>query len=189
MDNIFPDNLISNVSNGVIEDITSQNNTTFVTISYTDCVNCRRADQIIRLVVGKQTLILDENGNAIPVSKLRTGMTVNAAFSSATTRSNPPQASAFMIRIVRRPASVNTVTGRILDIDRQNRSFTTISSRNPSSIIRFNVPTDALILDRFGRPINFSRLVPGFRVRIHHAPFMTASIPPQTTAFEIQVMQ
>ena len=79
-------------------------------------------------------------------------------------------------------------TGKILDVDRQSRSFTALSDGNLSSIIRFNVARDALILDRAGRPIHFSRLIPGLRVRIRHAAFMTASIPPQTTAFEIRVL-
>lgn len=41
----------------------------------------------------------------------------------------------------------------------------------------------------FGRPMNFSGLVSGLRVRVRHAAFMTASIPPQTTAFEIRVVR
>ena len=115
-------------------------------------------------------------------------MTVNAIISSVMTRSIPPQASAYIIEIVERRQTENVTTGRIVDIDRNNRSFTTISDRDVSSIIRFNVPENARILDRFGRPMNFSRLNSGMRVRVRHADFMTASIPPQTTAFEIQVL-
>lgn len=91
-------------------------------------------------------------------------------------------------QIANRPMPDNITIGRIMDIDRGNRSFTTMSGRNPSSIIRFNVPTDALILNRFGRRMNFSNLMPGMQVWVRHATFMTASIPPQTTAFEIRVM-
>lgn len=83
----------------------------------------------------------------------------------------------------------NIIIGRILDIDRQNRSFSTISDGRLSSVTRFNVPMNAQIFDLFGRPINFSRLVPGMRVRVRHADFMTASIPPQTTAFVIRIIR
>lgn len=83
----------------------------------------------------------------------------------------------------------NIIIGRILDIDRQNRSFSTISDGRLSSVTRFNVPMNAQIFDMFGRPINFSRLVPGMRVRVRHADFMTASIPPQTTAFVIRIIR
>ena len=176
------------ITNAIIEEISSDNNTNFVTISYMDPSNRRRTEQTVRLVVGRNTSILDENGNFIPFTSLTSGMTVNVVFSSAMTRSNPPQASAFMIRVVNRPISDSITFGRILNIDRQNRSFTVIDDGNLSSVIRFNVPADALIFDRGRRPINFSWLIPGMRVRVRHASFMTASIPPQTTAFEVRVL-
>lgn len=176
------------VSNAVIQSITSENNTTFVTISYIERTNGQRAENIVRLVVGRHTSILDENGNFIRVNSLTSGMTVDTVFSSAMTRSIPPQANAFMIRIVARPIPDNITNGRILEINRENRSFTATSDGNFSSIIRFNVPTNALIFNRNQRPITFSQLLPGMRVRVRHASFMTASIPPQTTALEIQVL-
>lgn len=188
MDHFFPEDSVIHISDGLIEDIRFENNTAFVTISYTDCVNCRRPKQTVRLVVNNRTRIFDENGNRIPVTELSIGMIADAAFSSAMTRSIPPQSSAFMIRIVRRPASDQITIGRILDIDRQNRSFTALSDGNLSSIIRFNVSGNATILDRVGRPMSFSRLVPGLRVRVRHATFMTASIPPQTAAFEVRIL-
>lgn len=79
--------------------------------------------------------------------------------------------------------------GRILDVDRQSGQFTTISDGNRSSIIRFNVPSNVRVFDICSRPMNFSNLVPGLRVQVRHANFMTASIPPQTTAFEIRVIR
>ncbi|MBQ8559867.1 MAG: hypothetical protein IJ439_07820 [Tyzzerella sp.] len=188
MVNFFPDDSVIHISNGIIDEITRDNNNTLVTISYTDRVNNRRREQTVRLVVGRHTTILDENGNIVPVRTLTVGMTVNASFSSAMTRSIPPQATAFLIRILRRPASEQSVTGVILEIDRRNRNFTTISDGNRTSIIRFNVPMNTPIFDRAGRPMDFSRLMQGMRVRVRHAAFMTASIPPQTTAFEIRVL-
>lgn len=85
--------------------------------------------------------------------------------------------------------SPNVVIGRIIDIDCRSRMITTISDRDPSSIIRFNVPASTRIFDFFGRRMDFCNLRPGMRVRILHASFMTASIPPQTTAFEIRMIR
>ena len=104
------------------------------------------------------------------------------------TRSIPPQAVAYLIEITGRQQMENITIGRILEIDRNNRSFTTISDRDLASVIRFQVPENAVILNRAGMPMNFLNLSAGMRVRIRHANFMTASIPPQTTAFEIQVI-
>lgn len=189
MDNTFFGNTMFHITRGVIEDIALDRNNSLLTVSYTRCLNCTRRDQRIRLVVGDNTVILDENGNRIPVRDLRIGMVINATASSAMTRSIPPQSRAFMIQIVSRPLSEDITVGRIVNIDRQNRSFTTISDRNLSSIIRFQVTNDTIIRNILGRPMNFSNLSPGLRVRVRHAPFMTASIPPQTTAFEIQVIR
>lgn len=84
----------------------------------------------------------------------------------------------------------DTVTvGRIANIDRRNRSFTVAINNNPSDLIRFNLANNARVFDLCGRQITFSRLFPGLRVRVRHANFMTMSIPPQTTAFDIQVIQ
>lgn len=188
MDYFFPEHSTITISNGRIESIDRQRNNTFVTVSYTDNSKRSRPRQTVRLVVGNNTILLDENGNTIPLRQLQTGMIINAIISSAMTRSIPPQATAFLIRIVRRLEPDNITIGRILNIDNRNRNFTTISDRNISSMIRFHVPEDAIILDRSGRRINFSRLLPGMQVRVRHATFMTASIPPQTTAFEIRVL-
>ena len=179
---------IIHISNGTIEDIFSERGNTFVTVTYRDDSGRRPGNQTVRLVAGPRTVILTANGISVPAAALRVGMSVNASFSSAMTRSIPPQAAAYRIRVLRRQAPENITIGRILDIDRGRRSFTTISDRDFSSIIRFNLSKDTMIFDRFGREINFSRLTRGMRVWVRHANFMTASIPPQTTAFEIRVL-
>lgn len=177
-----------NITNAIIKDITSERDTTFVTITYTARQGNQRNEQTVRLVVRPRTIILNANGSPVTANALRRGMTINAAVSSAMTRSIPPQTVAYLIRIIGRQRPDDITIGNILDVDRNNRSFTTISDRDFSTIIRFNVPENAMIFDRIGRPMNFSRLAPGMRVRVRHADFMTASIPPQTTAFEVRVL-
>ena len=177
---------VINISNGIIIDITRDRGTVFVTVTYSE--RNRRNEQTVRLVVGPRTIILNANGVPVPAARLSVGMTIDAVFSSAMTRSIPPQAAAYFIRIVRRQPQDNITIGRILDIDRENRSFTTVSDHDFSTVIRFNVPENARILDRSGRPIRFRELRSGMRVRVRHANYMTASIPPQTTAYEIRIL-
>ena len=179
---------VINITNAVIQDITSERETTYVTIAYTNRQGNQNNEQNLRLVVRPRTIILNSNGSPTTVRALREGMTINTAVSSAFTRSIPPQAAAYLIRIIGRQRPDDITIGNILDVDRNNRSFTTISDRDFSTIIRFNVPDNAIIFDRIGRPVNFSRLTPGMRVRVRHANFITASIPPQTTAFEVRVL-
>lgn len=185
MDNSF----LTQITNATIDEIETGRNGSFVLVSYRDCPNCNRDNQMIRLNVGNNTVIMDENSNRIPLTDLRVGMTVNAAFSNATTRSIPPQSAAYVIQVAGRPRNDNVTVGRIVDVNRQNRNFSTISDGNVSSVMRFNVADNTQILNGMGRPMSFSNLVPGLRVRVRHAAFMTMSIPPQTTAFEVRVIR
>lgn len=54
--------------------------------------------------------------------------------------------------------------------------------------MRFIVSDSTVMLDRRGNRINLRNLRPGMKVRVEHADFQTASIPPQTTAFRVQVL-
>lgn len=210
MDNTFFDDGLLNdsfveIQRGRIDDITRDNRNTLITVSYADNrgmdndrnpnrdrerdMDRSRFQQQIRMVINNRTLIFDEFGNTIRPGELQRDMTINAIVSSAMTRSLPPQANAYVIRILRRPVSDNVITGRIIDIDRNSRMFTTITGNNPASIVRFSVPNNTPVFDMQGRPMGFSRLFPGLRVQVRHAAFMTASIPPQTTAREIRVIQ
>lgn len=178
----------THISNAIIEDINLDRNNTLITVSYMDRRPRQNEKQTVRLVVSRQTLIFDERGNIVPVSALRVGMTINATISSAMTRSIPPQANAFLIRIVRRPERENITTGRIVNLDARNRHFSTMRGGDASSIIRFNVPENTPIFNQRGQRIALEDLSVGMQVRVRHASFMTASIPPQTTALRVQVI-
>jgi len=103
----FPNNPLTHISNGTIESIDTENNARFVTISYTERVGEREVPRTARLVVGRNTTILDENGNFVLGRTLEPGMIVNAVVSSAMTRSVPTQTAAYLIRIVSRPRRGN----------------------------------------------------------------------------------
>ncbi len=45
MDEYFPEGSVINISSGVIEEITSQNNTFLITVSYSDSTNRRNPEQ------------------------------------------------------------------------------------------------------------------------------------------------
>lgn len=177
-----------NIANGTIDEISRDRGNTLATVSYLGGWGRRQTEETIRLVIGSRTLILNENGNPVPANALRVGMTVNASVSSAMTRSIPPQTTAYIIRILRRQQPDEVTIGNIIDVDRNNSNFTIVTGRDAFSRIRCNVSPDTLIFDKNNRMVNFSRLMPGMRVRVRHARFMTASIPPQTTAFEVRML-
>lgn len=180
---------VINVLDAVIDEITTNRNTTLVTITYRNCPTCREPAQTVTLVIGPDTVLRNERGGSARVNELQEGMVVNASFSSAMTRSIPPQAQAFLLIIVKRPETRETTIGRIVEVNPRNDFIVVIRNQNPSSAIRFNISQETAILDPIGRRIPLSRLRPGLRVRVEHASFMTASIPPQTTAFTVQVIR
>lgn len=188
MDQGILGNTVGSIRNGIIEDVSNDRGDTLVRVLYSKAHNRGREDNI-RLTIGRSTAIIDEFGNNIRPSDLAKGMTINALFSNAMTRSIPPQANAYFIQVVNRPMSNSTTIGRIININRRENNFSTISGNNIASTIQFNVTQDTRYFDILGRPINFNELLPGFRVRVRHASFMTASIPPQTTAFEVRVIK
>lgn len=177
------------VFSAVVQNVSHERNTTFVTISYNDCIGCAGLTGPVRLVVNQDTTIQDERGRNIRASELQRGMTVDASFSSAMTRSIPPQAQAFFIQIIRRVNRTETTVGRIIEVNTRNNYILVLRNQNPSSAVRFNISSDTDILDFFGRRTSLSSLRAGFRVRVEHATFMTASIPPQTTAFKVQIIR
>ena len=184
-----PNRNVIRVFSAVIQEISRDRNATLVTISYNNCVGCTGQTNRVRLVVNQETDIYDERGRNMRAGELERGMTVDASFSSSMTRSNPPQAQAFFIRVIRRAEQTVTTTGRIVEVNTRNNFLLVLRNQNPASAIRFNISNDTAILDPFGRRTSLSSLIPGLRVRVEHASFMTTSIPPQTTAFTVRVIR
>ena len=102
-------------------------------------------EQQIRMVVGPATVVVKMDGTRGTVADLTAGMVVNAILSTQATRSLPPQSEAFLVEIVKGGEENSTTVGRIVDIDRMGRNFTTISDGNFASIIRFNVLPNLLV--------------------------------------------
>jgi len=73
-------------------------------------------------------------------------------------------------------------------IDVNNNFLYTGNPNNVDSQIRFVIPNSTIISDQNGNPIDLDSLQQGQMVRVTHANFQTASIPPQTTAFHVQLI-
>ncbi|QCP35401.1 hypothetical protein AR1Y2_1947 [Anaerostipes rhamnosivorans] len=71
-------------------------------------------------------------------------------------------------------------------IDFDNNFLYTENPNNRNNQTKFIITNTTTFTNRFGLPIRFRDLWPGQLVRITHANFQAPSIPPQTTAFNIQ---
>lgn len=188
---LIPSGIITRVDNAFVEDTACFDNSSgWILISYSSPgANNVASVQNIRLNLNRNTVILNSFGQNMCTCCIQRGMWVNAIFSSRMTRSFPPQANAFLIiaQRNRQPESLVT-TDRIASIDTRNNFVYTGNPDDINRQIRFVVSDRTTITDRIGRPIRLNALRPGQLVRITHANFQTASIPPQTTAFQIQII-
>lgn len=187
-------NMAIRVEDAVIEEIFHENRTSFVTISYGVLGDFNTINmELVRLVVDGNTIIRNRRGRRINIRDLNVGNVVDASFSTAMTRSIPPQSRAFMITVVREnvnplPVFPNIVEDRIMEVDRNDNFLITGNPNDIMSQMRFVVDNSTDIFDRRGNRIRLRNLRPGQMVRVEHADFMTMSIPPQTTAFRIWVI-
>lgn len=180
------------INNALVEESFCSNNSNgYIVVSY----SVHRANNItmiehIRLNLNRNTVILNAFGQRLCTCCINEGMWVNAVFSGRMTRSIPPQANALFITVTqRRPQPPSAVTtDRIAYIDTDNRFLYTGNPNDISDQTRYVITGATTITDRNGRPVRLNNLRPGQMVRITHANFQTASIPPQTTAFHIQIL-
>ncbi|WP_326907182.1 hypothetical protein [Sedimentibacter sp. MB31-C6] len=144
--------------------------------------------QVVTLVIGRDTIIRDQFGQPMLLRDLREGMRVDAVFSVAMTRSIPPQSTAYSITVLNDSMQSSFTEGRVMDVDLVNSFLYTGDPFDIYSQMRFIITDSTNIRDRRGRIIRLRNIRPGDFVRIEHANFMTMSIPPQTTAFDVQVL-
>lgn len=191
------------INNALVEEVRCSNGTNgYIVVSYAvRGANQTVSIQNIRLNIGNNTVILSSFGQRLRLCQIRRGQWVNTVFSSRMTRSIPPQSNAFLITVQRnsqlpippvpprpQPSPSSTTIGRITMVDVNNRFFNVLDSNNRNNLIRFNVNNFTSYSNRFGIPIRFGNLQPGQMVRVTHANFQTPSIPPQTTAFNVQII-
>lgn len=175
------------VKNALIEEIDNRNN--LVTISYGVPGNYSMIFmEVVTLIVSRDTTIRDQFGQRISMRDLRVGMRIDAEFSTAMTRSIPPQTRAFRIAVRSEAASTEVTIGTVMEVDTRNNFLYTGSPRDSSSQMRFVITDATTILNKRGNRISLRDLRRGETVRVEHANFQTPSIPPQTTAFQVRVI-
>lgn len=188
---IIPQGNLLRIDNALVEEVSFTNrNTGFIIISYSvPWQSGLTTIERLQLNVTNNTVILNSFRIPICLCDIRQGMRIDATFSQRMTRSIPPQSNAFMI-ITRAPArpSANVTTGRVLRVDVNNNLLFTGMPNNINSLTRFVITNSTIILNRNGFPMNLRALRPGQLVQITHGNFQTASIPPQSTAFRVQVI-
>lgn len=182
-------NSTRHIENALIEQITRENQLGLVTISFG--VPGRGNLIITRkmiLVIDNNTIIRNHRGQRMFLRHLRVGMNIDVECIRNMNRSMPPRAQAIKISVVNRAANFVTREGCITEIDAEN-NFVFIDNKNrENDLLRLVITEDTIITNQRGRKICMADLSVGQNVRVEHATFQTASIPPQTTAFRVQIL-
>lgn len=189
-DMLFLSDTIIHVENALIEEVAAETaRTGYILISYeASDENNMIYMQEIRLNVGNNTIIIDEEGMLLNMYDLNKGMRIDAYFSSAMTRSIPPQSNAYRIVVLQEETSVNITTDRVVSVDINNGFLLTGNPYDINDQIIFTISDDTVILDQNNNTIQLEAIQPGQLVQVVHAIFQTLSIPPQSPAYRVQVL-
>jgi hypothetical protein len=181
---------ILQIEKALAEDVSTSNSRTgYVMISYAaPGRNEMVYMELLQLNVDWDTILLNQFVEPISLCTIRRDMRVNAEFSSVMTRNIPPETKAHrIIAFVANPL-FRITTDQIISMDVKNGFLNTGSPEDVAGQMRFSVSRVTEILDQNDNPISFCSLYPGQLVRIEHANFQTAGIPPQSVAFRIKLI-
>ena len=181
---------IMEVQNALVEEMyTSNSRTGYLLISYADPgENDMINIELLQLNIGWETILINQFGDNISLCSITKGSYVNATFSTMMTRSIPPQSNAYRVIAMVDALSYSITTDRILLVDSNNNFIYTGNPNDETDQMGFVITSATEIIDENGNPLILDDLKPGKMVRIKHANFQTASIPPQTTAFVIELL-
>lgn len=163
------------INNAFVEDVSTRDGRTgYLLVSYAVIApNNLTMIELLRLNVGRNTIITNQFGRTVRLSDIRPGMWVNAFFSPAMTRSIPPQTNAFRITVLQNtsipipplfpiqpfppsppsppgppspplPPSVTT-TDRVAGVDTRNHMLVTGNPNDINRQKRFIVTDDTVI--------------------------------------------
>lgn len=186
---ILSDNVMR-VENAIIDEVyTNTNRNGYILVSYGMPVQENQPNMNqIRLNISKGTMIISEFGEALSINDLEKGMRIDAEFSSAFTRSIPPQTNTYRIIVLFDLEEEDVTVDRVVEVDTANAFLLTGNPYDMYDQMRFNVSDTTEILDSNGMAIPLNAITPGKMVKVEHAIFQTMSIPPQSPAYRIQLL-
>ncbi len=177
------------IENAFIEEVAWENQNGLLTITFG--VPGRANAVITRkmlLVIDNNTVIKHHRGQRMSFRQLRVGMNIDVECIRSRSRNMPARANATSIVALSRNANSVTREGCIIEIDLANNFILMDHRNNSSDILRLTISNETILLNQQGRKICLEDLCVGQNIRVEHATFQTASIPPQTAAFRIRVI-
>lgn len=135
----------------------------------------------ITFVVTRNTTLQD-----CTVDDLTLGAIVEATYGLTMTRSLPPQTAAFSVKVIKPGEQTFEYEGSIKEVsdvkDYKYVTVTAIDSKNTNSEIVFIVSKDTKLEN-----CTLQDMIVGAKIKVTYGMAMTASLPPQTSAFKISI--
>lgn len=153
------------------------------------------------LNISENTKILDINNEQINIDDLKEGCKIKATHSMMMTSSLPPQTNALSInllevskdeitRISDEETSKDSITieGYIQNINITDRGTKMVQVGSFQKGVILLIDDETKITDESGNEVDFDELTEDTKIQAVHSMVMTMSIPGQTRAFEIKVL-
>lgn len=144
---------------------------------------------IVVLLNGEDTKFIGADGEEITISDLEEGMLVNVEYSGIMTASEPPQNVPVSITVVTEETpEIETVAsiGEVLAVE-GDQIVIGEDLEDPQTQIVFNTNEDTKFT-KAGEEIGLEDIKAGDIINVVHSLAMTKSLPPQTYAYEIEVV-
>lgn len=149
-------------------------------------------DHTIALNLTDDTVLEDKDGNAIEAADITKGDMVYAEFSSAMTKSIPPQSNAIKIQVLKKAEATDEVA------QEESRYYGLVSKIEDNTLYMDGVDMDCKLVvhisdetvfqNEKGEEIALSDIKENTYLDVLTSPAYTASLPPQTTAVSVSVL-
>ena len=150
----------------------------------------------ISLRITESTTITKDDA-AITLDQLQPGMTIAATHGEASTRSLPPTAETFTLRVLKEaevttPENVTLENVEILEVNQTEQGYSLlVATENGTETqqIILHISEDTSIKhEKDKRIYKANDLTKGMKLNVVHGPAMTLSLPGQATAVEIVIL-
>ncbi|GGD76419.1 hypothetical protein [Paenibacillus nasutitermitis] len=142
------------------------------------------------LNVDQKTVLTDKNGKAFAAKDLKPGMQLTAKYGPVMTMSYPGQSHAVSIQVgeqslIKEEAvlSVNNTDGG------WKIQFGEMKDNVEIPSLTLNAGKETMVVSPEGQPVEWSQIKPGTKIRAYYGPIMTKSLPPQSPAHVIVVLE
>ncbi len=174
MGKLIYDNVIANIQGGIIDNIRSEVEGTYVNVLFENA-NTKEMDEIEVKVV-KSTVILDERDNPAKRDDLFVGGEINVIVTSSLLHGYKAQ----MIHILKKAHVSKYAAGVIAEIDKRHQLVDIVCTEGLYHMMRFEITDKTLIKNQQGQKCTFDTLEVGMFIETHYD-YANLSVPEQTS--------